>query len=205
MYGLLAEQVAHPEDRSFVKFRLRPDARWHDGKPITPDDVVYSFDTFKQYSAQQHVITGMSPRPNRPVNNEVTFTFDIPGNRELPSIVGQLMVLPKHWWEGHRSQGRKRDISATTLEIPLGSGPYRIKEFSAGRSLTLERVPDYWGDKIPVNAGQNNFDQIRFEYFRDDTDRAGGVQGAINSTGSMSAAPTPGRRDTISPRCATAA
>jgi microcin C transport system substrate-binding protein len=79
------------------------------------------------------------------------------------------MVLPKHWWEGTDSQGRKRDISATTQEIPLGSGPYRIKEFSAGRSLTLERVADYWGDKLPVNIGQNNFDQIRYEYFRDDT------------------------------------
>jgi microcin C transport system substrate-binding protein len=87
----------------------------------------------------------------------------------LPSITGQLTILPRHWWEGTDSQGRQRDISATTLEIPLGSGPYRIKEFSAGRSLTLERVKDYWGEKIPVSVGQNNFDQIRYEYFRDDT------------------------------------
>jgi microcin C transport system substrate-binding protein len=168
MYGVLAESVAHPEDRSFVKFRLHPTARWHDGKPVTPDDVVFSFNAFKQYSVlriyYRHVV-----KAEQSGEREITFTFDGAGNRELPSITGQLTILPKHWWEGTDSQGRKRDISATTLEIPLGSGPYRIKEFSAGRSLMLERVPDYWGEKIPVNVGQNNFGQIRYEYFRDDT------------------------------------
>jgi microcin C transport system substrate-binding protein len=169
MYGLLAEQVTHPEDRSFVKFRLRPAARWHDGKPITPDDVVYSFNMFKQHSARERAYYRHVVKAEQTGEREITFTFDSPGNRELPSIVGQLTVLPKHWWEGTDSQGRKRDITATTLEIPLGSGPYRVKEFSTGRSLTLERVTDYWGDNIPVNIGQNNFDQIRYEYFRDDT------------------------------------
>jgi microcin C transport system substrate-binding protein len=168
MYGMLAESVAHPEDRTFVKFRLHPAARWHDGKPVTPDDVVFSFNALKQHSAlriyYRHVV-----KAEQSGEREITFTFDSPGNRELPSITGQLTILPKHWWEGTDSQGRQRDISATTLEIPLGSGPYRIKEFSAGRSLTLERVKDYWGEKIPVNVGQNNFDQIRYEYFRDDT------------------------------------
>jgi microcin C transport system substrate-binding protein len=169
MYCLLAEQVTHPEDRSFVKFRLRPAARWHDGKPITPDDVVFSFNAFKQYSPMQRAYYRHVVKAEQTGEREVTFTFDGPGNRELPSIIGQLIVMPKHWWEGTDAQGRKRDISATTLEIPLGSGPYRVKEFSTGRSLTLERVPDYWGDKVPVNVGQNNFDQIRYEYFRDDT------------------------------------
>jgi microcin C transport system substrate-binding protein len=168
MYCLLTEQVTHPEDRSFVKFRLRPGARWHDGKPVTPDDVVFSFNMFKQHSAlriyYRHVV-----KAEQSGENEVTFMFDSPGNRELPSITGQLMIMPKHWWEGTDSAGHKRDITATTLEIPLGSGPYRVKEFSPGRSLTLERVRDYWGEKIPVNIGQNNFDQIRYEYFRDDT------------------------------------
>jgi microcin C transport system substrate-binding protein len=168
MYGLLAESAAYPEDRSFAKFRLRADARWHDGKPVTPDDVIFSLDMFKQYSAMQIYYRHIA-KAEQTGDNEVTFTFDSAGNRELPSIVAQLMVVPKHWWEGTDSQGRKRDISATTLEIPLGSGPYRIKEFSAGRSLTLERVKDYWGEKVPVNVGQNNFDQIRYEYFRDDT------------------------------------
>ncbi|HEY3794489.1 MAG TPA: extracellular solute-binding protein [Bradyrhizobium sp.] len=169
MYCALAESVTHPEDRSFVKFRLRKDARWHDGTPVTADDVVYSFDVFKQHSAMQRAYYRHVAMAEKTGDDEITFTFDGPGNRELPSIVGQLMVLPKHWWEGTDPQGRKRDITATTLEIPLGSGPYRVKEFSAGRSLTLERVSDYWGDKIPVNVGQNNFDQIRYDYFRDDT------------------------------------
>ena len=169
MYCLLTESVTHPEDRSFVKFRLRANARWHDGKPITPDDVIYSFNMFKQISPMQRVYYRHIVKAEQTGANEVTFTFDGPGNRELPSIIGQLMVLPKHWWEGTDSQGRKRDITATTLEIPLGSGPYRIKEFVAGRSLVLERVKDYWGENVPVNVGQNNFDQIRYEYFRDDT------------------------------------
>jgi microcin C transport system substrate-binding protein len=169
MYGMLAESVSHPEDRSFVKFRLRANARWHDGKPITPEDVIYSFDMFRQHSPMQRAYYRHVVKAEKTGDNEITFTFDSPGNRELPSIIGQLTVLPKHWWEGTDTQGRKRDISATTLEIPLGSGPYRIKEFVAGRSLVLERVADYWGDKIPVNVGQNNFDQIRYEYFRDDT------------------------------------
>jgi microcin C transport system substrate-binding protein len=98
---------------------------------------------------------------------DIKFTFDGPGNRELPTIVGEVPVLPKHWWEGTDEQGRKRDISVTTLEKPLGSGPYRIKEFVAGRSVTLERVKDYWGANLPVRIGQNNFDEMRFEYFRD--------------------------------------
>jgi microcin C transport system substrate-binding protein len=78
-------------------------------------------------------------------------------------------VLPKHWWEGTDEQGRKRDISTTTLEKPLGSGPYRIKEFVAGRSIVLERVKDYWGANLPVRVGQNNFDEMRYDYFRDST------------------------------------
>jgi microcin C transport system substrate-binding protein len=100
---------------------------------------------------------------------EVKFVFDAPGNRELPQIVGQLTVLPKHWWEGTDPQGRKRDVSATTLEVPLGCGPYRVKEFVAGRSIALERVKDYWGRDLPANVGRNNFDELRYEYFRDAT------------------------------------
>ncbi len=100
---------------------------------------------------------------------EVTFTFDGPGNRELPQIVGQLTVLPKHWWEGVDKQGRKRDIGATTLEPPLGGGAYRIKDFVPGRSLVYERVKDYWGKDLNVNVGRDNFDELRYEYFRDST------------------------------------
>src|SRR4051794_39915317 len=98
---------------------------------------------------------------------DIKFTFDAPGNREMPTIVGALTVLPKHWWEGTDAQGRKRDVGATTLEPPLGSAAYRIKEFVAGRSIRLERVKDYWGVNVPSQIGTNNFDELRFEFFRD--------------------------------------
>jgi microcin C transport system substrate-binding protein len=167
-YGLLAEAAAYPDDFSYVIYRLRAAARWHDGKPVTPDDVVFSFDALKKnspmYSAYYQHIVKCEPAGER----DVKFTFDGPGNRELPMITGELPVLPKHWWQGSDEQGRKRDITATTLEIPLGSGPYRIKEFVAGRSVVLERVADYWGKDLPVAVGQDNFDQLRFEFFRDD-------------------------------------
>jgi microcin C transport system substrate-binding protein len=166
-YGLLAEGAAHPDDFSWVVYRLRKEARWHDGKPVTPEDVIFSINTLKQYSPMyasyyRHVV-----KAEKSGEREIKFTFDGPGNRELPTIVGELLVLPKHYWEGTDSQGRKRDISTTTLEPPLGSGPYRIKEFVAARSVTLERVKDYWGAKIPVQVGTNNFDELRFEFFRD--------------------------------------
>ncbi|MBR1234161.1 extracellular solute-binding protein [Bradyrhizobium sp. AUGA SZCCT0182] len=168
-YGLLAEAAAYPDDFSYVIYRLRAAARWHDGKPVTSDDVIYSFEVMKKNSPMystyyQHIV-----KAEQVGDREIKFTFDGPGNRELPSIAGELPVLPKHWWEGNDPQGRKRDVTATTLEIPLGSGPYRVKEFVASRSVVLERVPDYWGKDVPVSVGKNNFEQIRYEFFRDDT------------------------------------
>jgi microcin C transport system substrate-binding protein len=100
---------------------------------------------------------------------EVTFIFDAPGNREMPVILGQLNVLPKHWWEGTDAAGKKRDVGATTLEPPLGNGAFRVKEFVAGRTVVYERVKDYWGKDLNVNIGRDNFDEMRFEYFRDQT------------------------------------
>ena len=167
MYGLLAEAVAHPPDFSFVIYRLRPQAKWHDGQPVTPEDVIFSFDAEKKYNPQVGAYYRHVTKAERTGEHEVTFTFDAPGNRELPQIVGQLSVFPKHWWEGTDAAGKKRDIGATTLEPPLGSGPYRIKEFVAGRSIVYERVKDYWGGNLNVAIGQNNFDEIHFEYFRD--------------------------------------
>jgi microcin C transport system substrate-binding protein len=168
-YGLLAEAVSYPADFSTVTYRLRAEARWHDGKPVTPEDVIFSFEAFKKHSPQlaayyRHVTKAETTGPR-----EITFTFDSSGNRELPQIVGQLNVLPKHWWEGTDRSGRKRDIAATTLEPPLGCGAYRVKEFVSGRSIAYERVKDYWGKDINVNIGRDNFDEIRFEYFRDST------------------------------------
>jgi microcin C transport system substrate-binding protein len=166
-YGLLAESLSYPDDYSSVTYRLRPSAKWHDGEPVTPEDVIFSFNAFKtnhpRYSAYyQHVL-----RAEKTSEHDVTFTFDMPGNRELPQIVGQLAILPKHWFEGVDKNGNRRNVANTTLEAPLGSGAYRIKAFEPGRSIVYERVKDYWGKDLPVNVGRNNLDEIRFEYYRD--------------------------------------
>jgi microcin C transport system substrate-binding protein len=168
-YGLVAESVSYPADFSSASYRLRPEAKFHDGSPITTDDVLFSFAAFKKHSPQlaaywRHVVT-----LEKTGDHEVTFTFDAPGNRELPQVVGQLYVLPKAWWEGTDKDGKTRDVSATTLEPPLGSGPYRIKEFSAGRNIVYERVKEHWGEKLNCNVGHHNFDELHFEYFRDTT------------------------------------
>jgi microcin C transport system substrate-binding protein len=166
-YGALAEAVSHPEDFSSVTYRLREQAKWHDGKPVTPDDVIFSLDAFKKHHPQYSAYYRHVVKAERIGDRDIKFTFDTSGNRELPQIVGQLTVLPKHWWEGSDSEGRRRDISATTLEKPLGCGPYRIKDFVAGRSIALERVKDYWGRDLSTNIGRSNFDELRYEYFRD--------------------------------------
>jgi microcin C transport system substrate-binding protein len=159
--------VSYPEDFSAVTYRLRPSAKWHDGKSVTPEDVIFSFNAFKTnsplYSAYyQHVM-----KAEKTGDQDITFTFDSSGNRELPQIVGQLNVLPKHWFEGIDKAGNKRNVANSTLEPPLGSGAYRIKEFVPGRSVVYERVRDYWGKDLPVNVGRDNFDELRYEYYRD--------------------------------------
>jgi len=166
-YGRLAEAARYPDDFAWVTYRLRQEARWHDGKPVTPEDVIYSLEMLKKLSPMHASYYRHVAKAEKTGEREIKFTFESPGNRELPHIVGELQVLPKHYWEGTDSQGRKRDISATTLEPPLGSGAYRIKDFVAGRSVSLERVKDYWGANLPVQVGQNNFDELRFEFFRD--------------------------------------
>ncbi|HEY7300482.1 MAG TPA: extracellular solute-binding protein [Xanthobacteraceae bacterium] len=168
-YGLLAEAVTYPPDRSSVTYRLRPQARWHDGGPVSAEDVIYSFDMFKKNDPRSAAYYRHVIKAEQTGEHEVTFSFDGPNNRELPQIVGQLTIVPKHWWEGTDASGKKRDVAATTLEPPLGSGPYRVKDFSPGRNVTFERVKDYWGRDLNVNVGSNNFDEIRFEYFRDST------------------------------------
>ncbi|HVV79121.1 MAG TPA: extracellular solute-binding protein [Pseudolabrys sp.] len=168
-YGLLAESVSFPPDYSSVTYRLRKEAHWHDGKPVTTDDVLFSLQAFKDNSPQLGAYYRHVTKAEKIGEREVTFTFDGPGNRELPQIVGQLTILPKHWWEGTDANGNKRNIANTTLEPPLGSGPYKIKSFTPGRSLVLERVKDHWAKDLNVYIGQNNFDELRFEYFRDST------------------------------------
>ena len=168
-YGLIAESVSHPSDFSSASFRLRANARHHDGKPVTVEDVIFSMESFKKYSPGHSAYYRHVTKIEQTGEREVTFIFDGPGNRELPLIVGQLNVLAKHWWQGTDASGRKRDVGATTLEPPLGNGVYRIKDFVAGRTVVYERVKDYWGKDLNVNIGRDNFEELRFEYFRDST------------------------------------
>jgi microcin C transport system substrate-binding protein len=168
-YGLLAEAVKYPADYSSVTYRLRAEARWNDGQPVTVDDVIWSFNTTTKLNPNVGAYYSHVKKIEKTGEREVTFTFDAPGNRELPQIIGQLTVLPQHYWEGNDANGNKRDINKTTLEPPLGSGPYRIKSVVPSRNVVYERVPDYWGEKLNVNVGSNNFDQIRFESYLDDT------------------------------------
>ncbi len=166
-YPQIAEAMRVPDDISSVTYRLHPDAKWHDGEPITPEDVVWSFEKLIELNPSQGFyyqhVTGAEITGER----EVTFTFDETGNRELPQIVGEILILPKHWWEGTDANGKQRDIASGGLEPPLGSGPYKVAAVSPGRSITYERVPDFWGADLNINIGQNNFDTIQYEYYRD--------------------------------------
>ncbi len=166
-YGLLAESVSHPDDFSSVTYTLRAKARWHDGKPVTPEDVIFSFNSLKKAHPRYAYYYANITSAEKVGDRKVKFTFNQKGNRELPLITGQITVLPKHYWEGTDAQGKKRDFFSSTLEPPLGSGPYRVKEVKPGRSLTVERVEDYWGKDVPVTVGKFNFDEIQLEYFRD--------------------------------------
>ena len=164
-YGLIAESIEWPQDRSWVIFTLRPEARWHDGKPITVDDVIWSFETLKTKGHPFYrFYYGSVASAEQVGERRVKFSFTESGNRELPLIVGELAVMPKHYWE---AEGR--NFEKTTLEPPLGSGPYKVTDFEAGRYIVVERIDDYWGKDLAVNRGQDNFDRIRYDYFRDDT------------------------------------
>ncbi len=163
MYGLIAETIEWPEDRSWVTFTLRPEARWHDGRPITVEDVIWTLETLRTKGRPLYrFYYGDVERAEKVGERQVKFSFSSNENRELPLIVGQMPVLPKHYWE-------TRDFESTTLEPPLGSGPYRVKDFEAARYIVLERVEDYWGEDLPVNRGQDNFDIIRYDFYLDPT------------------------------------
>jgi len=162
-YGLLAETIETPEDRSWVQFTLRKEARWHDGMPVSADDVLFSFNSLREKGQPFYrFYYGSVERAEKIDERTIKFVFKPGDNRELPLILGQLIVFPKHYWEG-------RDFEKTTLEPPLGSGPYRIKSFEAGRRIVYERVTDYWGKDLPVNVGRHNFDEISYDYYRDRT------------------------------------
>lgn len=162
-YGLIAESIETPEDRSYVTFNLREEARFQDGEPITAEDVKFSFDVlttkghpfYRNYYADVTEVTIEGER-------RIRFDFGETNNRELPLILGQLPVLPSHYWEN-------REFGDNGLTPPVGSGPYRIGDFEAGRSITFQRVKDYWAEDIGVRKGRYNFDRIRYDYYKDDT------------------------------------
>ena len=162
-YGLIAEKIEKAPDNSWVRFYLRPQAKFNDGHPIRAEDVVFSFDTlmksasplFKSYYSDVEKAVEENPL-------QVKFIFKHTKNRELPLILGQLPILPKHWWES-------RDFNKGNLEIPVGSGPYTITEIKPGRSIRYERNKDYWGKDLPINKGLYNFDAITIDYFRDNS------------------------------------
>jgi microcin C transport system substrate-binding protein len=168
-YALIAEWVSYPPDFSSVTFGINPQARFHDGTPITPEDVIYSLDALKKAHPRNAFYYKNVIKAEKTGEREVTFTFDVKGNRELPQIVGQLSVLPKAFWEGKRPDGEQRDVTKTTMEIPLGSGAYRVKSFDPGRTIVYERVKDYWAKDLPVAKGQWNFDEVKITYFLDRT------------------------------------
>jgi len=163
-YGLLAKNIEWPDDRSWVTYTLRDEAKWHDGKKITSDDVVWTFNTlmekghpfYKYYYGDVSEVIKIS-------DNKVKFIFSTNTNKELVLIVGQLPVLPKHYWEN-------KNFEETTLDVPIGSGPYKIKSFDAGRSITYELNLDYWGFKnniVPIKVGKDNIGTIRYDYYKD--------------------------------------
>lgn len=167
-HALIAEAFTYPDDYSSATYRIDEDARWHDGEPITAEDVVWSFETLKEHSAIYGRYYANVTEAEAVSEREVEFRFDQKGNRELPHIMGDLAVLPKHWWEGSDDSGEERDVSASTLEPPLGSGPYRIASFEPGSEVIWERVEDYWAADLPVNVGRYNFERRRYTYFQDD-------------------------------------
>lgn len=162
MYGLVAESAAVASDRSSVTFTLRKEARWHDGTPITADDVVFSFVTLKEkgdpiYRIMYTPIAACEKLDERTVK----FTFSDTTNRELPMLAASMPILPKAYYAAH-------DFEKTTLTPPMGSGPYNIESVDPGRSIVYVRNKDYWGWKLPVNKGQYNFARIRYDMYRDE-------------------------------------
>ena len=166
-YGLLAKELMIAPDYGAVTFRIDPAAKWRDGEPVTAEDVVWSFEKLIEINPdrKQYYVNITKAEVSAP--GEVTFTFDQTGNRELPLILGQLIVLPKHWWEGTDAAGKQRNIGESTLESPMGSGPYELESFDAGQTITYRRDPDYWGTNQPTRVGTNNFEEYQIEYFLD--------------------------------------
>ncbi len=160
-YGLIAKSVEYSEDRSWVVFNLREEARFHDGRPITAYDVAFSYRTLVKNGHPQYRTSLQEVKRVDILNrHRIRFVLKRAGNPLLILRLGELPVLPQHYW-------KNRDFKATTFEPPLGSGPYRVTQVRPGRSLVFERVKDWWGEKLPVNRGKYNFDRVEVEFYRD--------------------------------------
>ncbi|GLZ87575.1 solute-binding protein [Metapseudomonas resinovorans] len=160
-YGLIAKSVEYSEDRSWVVFNLREEARFHDGQPITAFDVAFSYRTLVKNGHPQYRTSLQEVKRVDILNrHRIRFVLKRAGNPLLILRLGELPVLPQHYW-------KNRDFKATTFEAPLGSGPYRITQVRPGRSLVFERVKDWWGEKLPANRGKYNFDRVEVELYRD--------------------------------------
>ena len=160
-YGSLAEWIEYPKDFSSVAFKMREEARWHDGTPITPKDAVFSYNLLTSKGQPFYRFYYKDVEKAEDMGDGILrFTFSEKNNRELPHIMGQLAILPEHFW-------KDRDFTKSSLEKPLGSGPYEVGAFETGRFIEYDRVADYWGKDLPVNVGQNNFSKLRYEYFKD--------------------------------------
>ena len=162
MYGLIAKSATLADDRSYVEFEMRPEAHFHDGSKVTADDVIFSFEMFTTKADPGYRITYEPIQSATKLNeHRVRFTFKDTTKRELPLIAASMPILSKAYYAKH-------DFTLTTLEPPLASGPYKIQSVDQGRSLTYARVKDYWAANLPVNVGQNNFDTLRYDMYKDE-------------------------------------
>ena len=168
-YCLICEWVSYPADVTSATFKLRPEARFSDGSPITVEDVIFSLEAQKKANPRLAGYYHNVTKAEKTGEGEVTFRFDQKGNRELPTIIGQLRVIPKAYWQAKGASGEVRDLEKSTLELPVGSGPYRIKSFEPNRSIVYERNADWWAKDLPVSKGQWNFNEVRYTYYLDRT------------------------------------
>jgi peptide/nickel transport system substrate-binding protein len=160
LYGLLAESVDTDDARSFVEFTLREGARFSDGSPVTVEDVIWSFEKLGTEGSPRYAAAWAKiAKSEKTGPRSVRFTFNTV-DRELPLILGLRPILQKAQWEG-------KDFTLSSLEAPVGSGPYVVGEFEPGRFITYKRNPEWWGKDLPFNRGQQNFDEVRYDYFGD--------------------------------------